>query len=151
MFIAAIFGSIVILMNDSDIQYAVLLLPPAIFAAINFLHSYHQADYKAPPYELFFSALWNNICVIIVAIVFLLVTNLFLLAWAELFYTLGIPQLLRALSNSYFTWLINPVIYFLGLYIAFRWEKILNSLRMIIFNFFAVLLPITMVFGWTMF
>ena len=149
--VAAIFGFIASYVSDNNGVYSGILLAIATFAGINFLHIYHQANYKTPAYTSFFNTLWNNICGIVAAAIFLLLTNIFLFAWAGLFSELGIHQLFKLLTNQYFIFLANPIFYALGLYISLRWEKILNSMRMIIFNFFAVLLPITTVFGWLMF
>ena len=134
-----------------SIGFAVGSFVIATYAAICMLQSYHQCQYKRPPYHVLFINTWTNICLILAALIFTGMVHIVLSVCASLMSLVGISFFQHLFSNFVFLKISTPLFFAIGLYLSFQWEKILSALRLLIFMFFKCLLPIITVFGWMYF
>jgi hypothetical protein len=136
-------------MNAGLIFYSLGFLTISIYASLCFLQSYHACQYERPPYSLLFACVWENVSLLVGALVYVVLLNLILALGASLFAILGIDFFLHFFfKNINFLSISTPIFLSMGFYFCYRQRSIMYSIRSIVLIFFKVLLLVLSIFGW---
>ena len=112
-----------------------------IFAA--FILAWPNREGLRPRYQDLFKHAWNNVFIVLLA---LLLTGLFwLLVWlcSGLFQMVGITQVKDAVTSPTFLWLVLPVVFSLGMRMGRENEKVIGLLRGVLLTLCRFLLPLS--------
>lgn len=113
----------------------------AVYILFPYIQTYNESRRFKFPYEELFKHSWNNLFILETATLFTLIFYGFITLWWNLFKIIGIDLFKDIFHTAEFNYLVLPVAFGLGAAIAREREKIILTLRTIMFSLAKILLP----------